>query len=102
VGPPRIPNVVLNLPDTGANDFYTWHQDFVIQGNNGADKEKNGTLEFLSADLRTATFTLSLERLGIFRLTPEKVEAGSESIRRVKVEMYCQRMNFAADPSASR
>ena len=35
-------------------------------------------------------FTLTFKHLGIFKLTPEKVEAGSENIRRVKAEMYCE------------
>jgi hypothetical protein len=97
----QIPNLVVNLPDSDANDFYNWHDDFVIKGINGADREKNGTLEFLNSDLSAALFTLSFQHLGIFRLTRDKVEAASESVRRIKAEMYCEQMTFTADLSAS-
>ena len=45
--------------------------------------------------VKTVLFTLTFKNLGIFKLTPEKVEAGSENIRRVKAEMYCEDMSFA-------
>ena len=38
---------------------YKWHEDFVIKGNNGEDKEKGGTLEYLTADLKDVLFTLT-------------------------------------------
>ena len=38
--------------------------------------------------------TLNFAGLGIFKLTPEKVEAGSENIRRIKAEMYCESIEF--------
>ena len=39
-------------------------------------------------------FTLTFSGLGMFKLTPEKVEAGSENVRRVKAEMYCEQITF--------
>lgn len=90
----EVPNLVVTLPESNAKEFYDWHEEFVIKGNNGADKEKNGTLEYLTPDLKQAIFTLEFKHLGIFRLAPERVEAGSENIRRVKAEMYCQEMSF--------
>jgi hypothetical protein len=70
----------------------------VIAGNNDATKEKNGTLMFLAPDLKEVLFTLNLAHLGIFRLAPEKAQAGTDTIRRLKVEMYCEeiKFNFAA------
>jgi hypothetical protein len=70
--------------------LYKWHEDFVIAGNNGADKEKNGKLEYLASNLKDVLLTLEFQHLGIFKLSPEKTEAGSENIRRVKAEMYCE------------
>jgi len=73
-------------------EFYQWHQDFVIKCNNGRDREKIGTLEFLTPDHKEALFTLTLRGLGIFKLTPE---AGNEMARRVTAEMYCDDIGFA-------
>ncbi len=90
----EIPNLVITLPESHAKPVYDWHEDFVIRGNNSDDKEKGGTLEYLAPNLTDALFTLTFKGLGIFRLTPVKVESGREQIRRVKAEMYCEEMKF--------
>jgi phage tail-like protein len=90
----EIPNLVITFPESHSKGFYDWHEDFVIKGNNGDDKEKGGTLEFLTPNLQEVLFTLTFQHLGIFKLTPEKVESGSENIRRLKAEMYCEDIKF--------
>jgi hypothetical protein len=90
----EIPNLVITFPESHAEDFYKWHEDFVVRGYNNDDKEKNGTLEFLNPSLDKVLFTLTFRHLGIFRLTTEKAASGVESIRRVKAEMYCEEMTF--------
>lgn len=90
----EIPNLVLTCPESHAEQLYDWHEDFVIRGNNGPDKEKGGTLEYLAPNLKDAFFTLTFKGLGIFKLAPEKVESGSENIRRVKAELYCEEIKF--------
>ena len=93
-----FPNLVVTLPDGFAKDWYDWHEDFVIKGNN--TKEKSGFLEYLTPDLKTVIFKLDFDGIGIFKLSPEKVEAGAESIRRVKAEMYVETIKFGY-PGAS-
>jgi phage tail-like protein len=95
----EVPNLVITFPESHAKPFYDWHDDFVIKGNNGDDKEKSGTLEYLTPNLQEVLFTLTFKHLGIFKLTPEKVEAGNENIRRVKAEMYCENMQFKYNAS---
>ena len=90
----EVPNLVVTLAESHSGEFYKWHEDFVIKGNNGNDKEKGGTLEFLTPNLQEVLFTITFSNLGVFKCTPEKVEAHSENIRRVKVEMYCEQMAF--------
>lgn len=90
----EVPHLVVTLAEATAEKFYEWHRSFVIDGKNGKDQEKNGTLEYLTPDLKEALFELAFHGLGIFRLTPEKLEAGGENIRRVKAEMYCQSIDF--------
>ena len=90
-----VPNLAITTAEAQAAEFYQWHQDFVIQGHNTRDKERGGTLEYLTPDLRESLFTLTFRGLGIFKFAPEKVEAGSENIRRVKAEMYCEDIGFA-------
>ncbi len=90
-----ISNLVVTLPESDAAAWETWHKSFVISGKSGQGSQKTGQLAYLTPDLRETLFTLSFFNLGIFKITPDKMEAGSENIRRVKVEMYCEQMKFA-------
>jgi phage tail-like protein len=90
----EIPNLVVTLAESHADTWYKWHEDFVINGDNGADKEKNGTLEYLTPDLKESLFTITFSHAGIFKLDLEKPEAGVDTIRRVKAELYIEDMKF--------
>ena len=87
----QVPNLVLTLADnSNAAGFYNWHQSFVIEGNNGQNQEKNGTLQLLAANLKDAFFTLQFKNLGIFRLDP--IQVSGDAIARVQAEMYCDQI----------
>jgi len=91
----ETPNLVVTFSEHTAKSWYDWHKSFVIDGKNHQDQEKSGTLEYLTEDLGATLFKLDFHGLGIFKLTPDKVEAGGEGIRRVKAEMYCEEIKFA-------
>lgn len=93
----EVPNLVFTLPESHAEQFYKWYEDFVIRGKNDQDHEKEGTLEFLSSNLKDVLFTINLHQLGIFKLTADKLESGAESLRRVKVEMYMEQLSVDWD-----
>jgi phage tail-like protein len=90
----EIPNLVITFAESHADEAYDWHKSFVIDGKNDNSHEKTGALEYMTPDFKPL-FKLDFHGLGIFKLTPEKVEAGSENIRRVKAEMYCEDIKFA-------
>ncbi len=105
----EIPNLVIYLAESHAHEFYNWHQDFVISGNNGEDREKGGTLEYLTPNLQEVLFTLNFYHLGVFKISPDRMSAepgtpekpdGPSPIRRLKVEMYCEDIKFAFSPNA--
>jgi hypothetical protein len=85
-------HLAISLPESRADRFYKWFEDFVIKGNNGQDMEKNGKLEFLSQDLKKVLFTLNLNYMGIFKIEP--VREDEPELRRVKVEMYVQELEL--------
>jgi len=87
-------NLAITLAESASRPFFEWYNDFVLAGNNGESQERHATLELLASDSTTVLFSVELQQLGIFKLTPDKLDAGSEQIRRVKVEMYCERMKF--------
>ena len=94
----EYPNLVITLAESAAQTFFSWHDDFVIKGNSGDDKEKNGRLLLLSPDLKTTLLELELQHIGIFAVydvvpppDPEGNEDNGDAIRRVRFEMYFEK-----------
>jgi phage tail-like protein len=88
-----IPNLKFTVPESRANDFISWHEDFVIKGNNSPENEKSGSLAFLSPDLKTEFFRLDLTGLGIFALDRDPLTLTNE-VRNVTAQLFCNKMNF--------
>ena len=95
----EIPNLVISLPEADVSTFQAWFDDFVIKGNNGQDREKNGRLSWLSSNGKVVLGTLDLANLGIFKLEPD-TDPALQGIRRVKAEMYCETMSFNFNATA--
>lgn len=87
-------DLVVTLSESHAADWYKWHEEFVIKGNNGPEMTKTAKLIYLTPNLQDHLFTVTCHHIGIFKLQPEKVEAGSENIRRVRAEMYVESMEL--------
>lgn len=94
---PSLSNLIISLPES--RDFYQWHED-VVKGNAGQGREKGGTLEYLSPDLRESIFSLSFHKLQILKLVLSPVQANSESARMVTAEMYCSELALSYGPAA--
>jgi hypothetical protein len=88
----RFPNLVATMTEMSAQSFYDWHDDFVMNENHG--NEKAGRLEFLSPTLSEVLMTLRFTGLGIFKVGPDKMSAGADTIKRVTAEMYCNGMTI--------
>ena len=97
----QIPDVVVTVAESHAGDFLAWHDDFVVKGNNGQDQEKEGKLEFLSANRQDVLFTLSLHGLGIFRIGRVKQTSGTAAIATVEAHIYCESMSFSYPKAAA-
>ena len=93
----EIPNLVITFSEQEAEDWYQWHKTFVIDGHcSQKDEKDHAILTYLPPNLNPAEFLfrLTFKQLGIFKLSPDKVEAGGEGIRRLKAEMYCEDIRF--------
>ncbi len=103
----EFPNLNVTLSTTGAQSWTDWHEDFVIKGNNGDDKEKNGMLEFLSPNQSSVLARIRFFNVGILSLGPARPAmdpcnsgcpadsfAIHEAARRVQAELYVERMEF--------
>jgi hypothetical protein len=84
-------NLVLTLPDSFAAPFYAWHDEFVVRGLNGPERERVGVLEYLAPDASGVLLAVNLFNLGIFRISPAPAaQAGAGAIATSQVEMYCE------------
>jgi phage tail-like protein len=90
----EFPNLKVTLPESHAQTWIDWHEDFVVKGNNGDDREKQGSITFLSQNKGTELGRIDLFNLGIFKLAFNENAAASDSIRRVTAHLYCERMEF--------
>ncbi|HEY3037624.1 MAG TPA: phage tail protein [Pyrinomonadaceae bacterium] len=82
----EMPNLVITLPETKAEDFLKWQQQ--KPDKNGMPVEKNGMLEYLAPDFKTTIFQLDFRNLGIFKIV--------HTLTEVAVSMYMGSANFNA------
>ena len=97
----EIPNVKLTMSEAYAGTWASWLDDFLVKGNNSNDKERDGSIVYLDYTRQTELGRLNLFGCGIVGLAPQKVPAGSEAIRRVQAELYCERMELEVKGSGS-
>lgn len=90
-----FPNLVFYIPEVDAEPWYKWYDEFVTKGKSDPSHEKNGHLEYLKPNVRDVLFTVDFFGLGIVKFAPEKLESSSEKVRTVKIELYCERMDFS-------
>jgi hypothetical protein len=98
-GSVEIPNLVFTMPEAFAEQYYRLHELFVIGGGDPTTYETNGHLVYLANDVKTELFSLDFVNLGLFKITPDKVDAGGEPVKRVKVEFYCEDIKLNYNPA---
>ncbi len=86
----ETPNLVITFPESSSKEFNDWHKDFVIQGHNGQDKEKEGTLEYLGPDLKEVLLTVTFHGLRMLKVAPDNIVSRDQANRRIKCEMSCR------------
>lgn len=77
-------NLRVTVSEEYAHDFWAWHEDFVIEGNNDESKHKNGSLTYLDPTRSKELLTINFECIGISKGTAEASENNSDKIRKVK------------------
>lgn len=88
----EYPNLTVYMAEQYAGTWMKWAEDFIFNGNN--DTEKQGSLTFLSPNLKEELGSVKLTNIGCFSIGLEKAEAGAETLKRVKMELYVESMEF--------
>jgi hypothetical protein len=89
----EFPNVAAFVSAVDAPSWQAWHKDFVINGNSGEAAEQTGAVVFLDPLLKEIA-RVELGHVGIFKVAPERSDSSTESISRIKAEMYVETMRF--------
>jgi hypothetical protein len=94
-GPVDFPNLRITLSTASAATWAAWHQDFIVNGNNGPGSERTGSLSILAPNLQTELARIELLGLGIVRFAPEAAADGVGSVvGRMTAELYCEQMQL--------
>ena len=91
-GPIDFPNLKLTLGTLAAPSWFSWHDDFVVQGHNGESFEKNGSISFLAPNLKTVVSTIVLHHLGIVSLVQHAGPVAQTT--QLTAELYCEQMEL--------
>jgi phage tail-like protein len=90
----EFPNLSITLPQSAAATWMDWFDDFVVKGHNGDEREKSGSLIFLSPNLQAELGRVNFFNVGIFKIASAKADAADERIQRVTADLYCERMEL--------
>jgi hypothetical protein len=91
-GPIDFPSIRVTFSSASASTWTAWHEDFVIDGNNGPTAEKTGSLTLLAPNL-TELARIDLLGLGIFRLSSDPdPDAPPNQIASLTADLYCEQM----------
>ncbi len=90
----EFPNLKITIAEAAAQPFAAWHEDFVIKGNNDESRERGGSLSLLSPDRAKTLAKIEFYNMGIIQVGSAKAASSSDTIARVEVEMYVERMEF--------
>jgi hypothetical protein len=85
-----FPALKITMSEEYSHEFFAWHEDFIINGNNEEDKHKTGSLVFLNRTRQKELLTLTLSGLGIFKISSAPRANNEDKIASVTVEMYCE------------
>ena len=90
----EYPNLTITMPLSNAGAFFSWHEEFVVQGKNSAKKEKTGAITLLDPTRSKDLLTVNLAGVGIASITVDKGDAAGAAIKMVKIELYVERMEL--------
>jgi hypothetical protein len=85
----------ITLSMAGADSWFDWYEDFVLNGNNGPAAERSGSISLLGPSLVDELARVDLAGVGIYRLTTDRDEdAPPDQLARLTAHLYCEQMTL--------
>jgi len=89
-----FPNISGTVAESKAGQILQWFNKVSNEGMLEAQAQTSGSIEFLAPDLSTVLFRLNLYEVGILYAGNEAAQANSDTIKRVKFELFVGRMDL--------
>lgn len=96
----EYPNLTFYVPEVDSKVFVDAVKKRVVTGDEVSGGKRNGALTYLASD-QSELCTVSLRGVDVLSCEPEKFEATSENIHRVKVLLQVESMDFDYKPGAT-
>jgi hypothetical protein len=94
----KFPNITGTISLMYADKLLKWHKDFIRTqegpGIKDSSAQKSGSIEFLSPDRKQTIFRINLFEIGLVYVGINPSKANEEQIKRLKFELYVDRMNI--------
>lgn len=89
-----VPDLSLTISSADQEPWRQWAEAWFIGGKCLASDHKNGAIVFLNPDMEKEIGRVELKQVGLKKFADEDHEANSEKIKRFKVELYIEEMDF--------
>ena len=91
----EVSNLHVTIADgPSAASWQAWFDDFVINGNSDASKEKSGAIVYLGPDMKTELGRIALQNVGICALRHPQRTPNSDQVSTLVAELYCERVEL--------
>lgn len=89
-----VPNVKFEIGYREHAGWAKWADEWFVKGKRKDDDEKNGRIVFLGPDQKEELGEITLKHCGLVKLEDGESKANAEQIKRFKVELYVEEMEF--------
>ena len=90
----EIPNLKVTFAEGDIKPWAAWFDEFVVKGRNDQENELPGVIEFLDPGGSEILGSVDLRQVGIFSLSVEKPETGTDKISDYVAELYVEKMSI--------
>ncbi len=89
-----VPDLKITFSSADAAPWLAWAKSWFEDGNCTSADHKTGVINFLSPDMKTNIGSITLDGVGLKKLTSPPLTANKEEIARHTAELYVESMKF--------
>lgn len=90
----EVSDIIVTVVASQISKWQSWFDRHLVDGKLESEYERQATLSYLSADLKSVIGSVQLTNLGIYEIAHEKIDATTSNPLRQTVSMYCEQISF--------